>query len=104
MKGQEITRQLLQEVGLSPTEAEIYQQGVKQSSLIGVHEIQKHTGIKRPTVYYVLGQLEAKGLVSRVEEQRRVSFRFEPVMALEHVIQEEVRQSRLKLHTVAKLV
>jgi sugar-specific transcriptional regulator TrmB len=101
---QNLTRQLLQEVGLSPTEALIYEFGVQQGVNVGAHEIQKHTSVKRPTVYYALGQLEAKGLVSRIQEERRVSFKFEPATSLERLVQDEARQSRLKLHSVAKLI
>ncbi len=48
-------------LGLTETEAALYLAGIRYPS-VGVHELVKETGIKRPTVYHALGTLKSKGL------------------------------------------
>lgn len=58
-----ITR-MLTELGLTPTEAELYLSGLKEPSLTA-NALTKHTGIQRTTVYNALETLIQKGFASK---------------------------------------
>lgn len=75
IKGFEV-RKLLEEVGLTDTEARIYLAGHSVDS-ITVQEIGTKTGVKRPTIYHALHTLAEKGLVSEREGEGKTSFRME---------------------------
>lgn len=59
----DILHTTLHDLGLSSTEIRIYLAGLGYTS-IGVRELEKQTGIKRPTLYHALDTLGAKGLVA----------------------------------------
>lgn len=66
-------KEILIELGLTNTEATIYLSGLGVNS-IGVQEISKKTGIKRPTIYHALNTLVEKGLVAEKKRESRVLF------------------------------
>jgi HTH-type transcriptional regulator, sugar sensing transcriptional regulator len=94
----------LEELGLAPTESAVYEYGALYPEPLSVQQIQRHTGLKRPTIYYALEQLTSKGLVSSIQGELRTEFMFQPPQALEQLVQNNVRRERAKLHTVAKLI
>lgn len=87
-------RKYLLELGLSDSEITVYLtmlQGVYSAS-----EIIKTTELKRPTVYYALGCLEKRGLVSKTGREGEKRFFAEPAEKLAVLVDE-------KVHEVAKL-
>lgn len=70
------TRKLLEEVGLTDTEARIYLAGHAVDS-ITVQEIGVGTGVKRPTIYHALHTLGEKGLLVECERNGKSAFRME---------------------------
>jgi sugar-specific transcriptional regulator TrmB len=93
----------LQNLGLGKTEATLYIAGLNYSQAIGVPELQKRTGLKRPTIYHNLQLLEGKGLVSKVGTHQRNLYSFSPPDHLERMVQSEVRQAKAKLHVLAAI-
>lgn len=69
-------QKLLEEVGLTDTEARIYLAGHAVDS-ITVQAIGTATGVKRPTIYHALHTLSEKGLVSEGIGDGKTSFRME---------------------------
>ncbi len=100
----EMIQHLLGELGLGQTEAIVYEFGARQKHPVRAQEVQRHTGLKRPTVYYALEQLAAKGLVSSTKTEVSTEFTFQPPHKLENMVNDEVRQAKAKLHSVAKLI
>jgi sugar-specific transcriptional regulator TrmB len=56
-------KETLIQVGLTPIEADVYV--LMTSGMCSAKNIIKHTSIKRATVYYVLANLEQRGLISK---------------------------------------
>lgn len=75
IKGSE-AQNLLEEVGLTDTEARIYLAGHAVDS-ITVQELGVSTGVKRPTIYHALRTLSEKGLVTEHERSGKSAFRME---------------------------
>lgn len=90
---------ILSKLGLSEAESQVYLAMVSGS--VGVKEIMKTTGQKRPTVYYVLQQLITMGLVTKTDSALGSVFRVEPVSRLEVLAQQRLDDSKeAKLATV----
>src|SRR3989338_1957266 len=66
-------KDVLTQLGLDDKEAAVYM-GLLELGEGSVLTISKRTGVKRPTAYLVLSELEAKGFVSRVIRGKKVSF------------------------------
>ncbi len=64
-------RNLLEELGFGKAEAIVYEFGATQGRAMSVQEIQRHTSLKRPTIYYALDQLAAKGVVARATAENK---------------------------------
>jgi len=74
--------QYLQEIGLSEKESRIYL-ALLQVDRNTVQELANRTKINRTTVYPVLESLQKKGLVSEIQEGKKVEFMAEPPERLE---------------------
>lgn len=77
----------LSQLGLTPKQATVYLTCL-QLGIDTVLHIAKMAGLKRPTVYLLLDELEAMGLVSRVQKEHKTLFKAEDP---------EIIISRLKL-------
>jgi len=69
----DVSSSLIDGLGLSPTEAKIYVAGLPHAA-VGVRELVKRTGVKRPTAYHALETLLQKGLASKSAAAGRVTF------------------------------
>lgn len=67
----------LETIGLTKKEADLYELLLKLGET-QAQEIVKASGFKRPTVYKTLYSLEAKGLVSKRDVEKKIRFRPEP--------------------------
>jgi HTH-type transcriptional regulator, sugar sensing transcriptional regulator len=74
--------QYLQEIGLSEKEARIYL-ALLQVDRNTVQELATRTNINRTTVYPVLESLQKKGLVSEIQEGKKIEYMSEPPERLE---------------------
>lgn len=70
----------LSALGLSDSEVTVYLAMV--SGVRTPRDLVKTTGLKRPTVYYVLGSLEKRGLVSKTDTDGGKGFSLEPIERL----------------------
>src|SRR6185436_12670854 len=75
--------------GLSDSETTIYLAMLK--GVTRARDLVKATGIKRPTVYYVLSTLEKRGLISKTGLEGEKRFSVEPLTTLERIADEQVR-------------
>lgn len=91
--------QYLQEIGLSEKEAKIYL-ALLQVDRDTVQELSKRTKVNRTTVYPVLESLQKKGLVSEVQEDKKIEFMAEPPERLETFAE---RQKVMFAERVARL-
>ncbi|MBI4599519.1 hypothetical protein HY732_01190, partial [Candidatus Uhrbacteria bacterium] len=64
-------------LGLSENQAKVYLSCL-QLGVGSVLHIAKSSGLKRPTVYLLLDELEARGLVARICHGKRTAYRAEP--------------------------
>lgn len=71
------TREILKKIGLSKSEVDLYLAMLSQGAL-QPSELIRLTGDKRPTVYYALRQLEARGLVHKVPSHGLQRFQADP--------------------------
>ncbi len=93
---QEPKRYLL-ELGLSESEVTVYLAMTAGARL--ARDIIKATRLKRPTVYYALGCLEKRGLISKTGLEGEKRFVVEPVERLIHMAEEKVLEvSQLQKH------
>lgn len=63
----------LGEIGLSPSEITLYMAGLGLGTC-GVAQLVTQTGMKRPTVYYALNELVAKGLTRETKVGKELSY------------------------------
>ena len=70
-------QELLKEIGLSQAESELYLAMLSHGALLPT-ELMRLTGGKRPTVYYALRQLVARGLAHRVPAHGVQRFQADP--------------------------
>lgn len=92
--------QFLEEVGLSEKEAKVYL-ALLQVDRDTIPDLSKRTGVNRTTVYPVLESLQKKGLVSEVQEGKKVTYMAEPPERLETFVERqkvvfEEKAARLK--------
>ncbi len=90
-------------LGLSETEAKLYQIGLGHGNSVGVIELQKQTSLKRPTIYHALDTLMAKGLVAKVAAQNRQLYSFTPPSQLQRLAQSQVLESQRKYKLAIEL-
>ncbi len=84
-------KKFLEQLGLTPSEIAVY-----LSMVSGVHaarNLVKVTGLKRPTVYYALGCLEKRGLISKVERSGVNRFSLEPLEKLQVLADEKFQEA-----------
>lgn len=77
-------------LGLTPSEARLYVAGLGHAGL-GVHELSRMTGMKRPTIYHGLHLLEQKGLVAKKGTGRRLVFVMQPPERLRETLDEATK-------------
>lgn len=94
----------LEALGLGSTEAQIYITGLSYGHAVSVQELQKRTALKRPTIYHNLSLLSARGLVAKVTSANKTLYMFSPPDQLERNIEDEVREAKSKLHTLASVM
>ncbi len=80
--------QFLEEIGLSEKESKIYL-ALLQVDRDTVQDIAKKTGINRTTVYPVIESLQKKGLVSEVQEGKKIEYMAEPPERLETFVERQ---------------
>ncbi len=80
--------QFLEEIGLSEKESKIYL-ALLQVDRDTIQDLANRTGVKRTTVYPVLETLQKKGLVSEVQEGKKVSYMAEPPERLETFVERQ---------------
>jgi len=76
-KGDKMALQLLENIGLTNKEAELYEL-LLQLGEVPAQDIIKKSGLKRATAYKVLYSLEQKGLISKKDIKKIIHFRPEP--------------------------
>ena len=81
----------LQELGFSESEATVYL--AMLSGVRAARDLVKVTGQKRPTVYYALGCLEKRGLISKTGREGEKQFEVEPLHKLELIAEEKMREA-----------
>jgi len=69
-------QQTLLEIGFSQKQTAVYL-ACLQLGIDSVLHIAKFAGVKRPTAYLMLDELETMGLVSRVQKERKILFKAE---------------------------
>ena len=82
-------KNILQNIGLSKTESEIYLAGLSYET-IGVKELQKITNIKRTTIYASLNSLIQKGLVAKKEIGERMVFEMSRPENFKRLIEKQI--------------
>jgi sugar-specific transcriptional regulator TrmB len=90
-------------LGLSDTEAKLYQAGLSIGKSIGVIQLQKLVSLKRPTIYHALDTLAAKGLVAKVASANRQLYSFTPPSQLERLMEAGIVQAQRKLRLAVQL-
>ena len=85
----------LEKIGLSVAEATVYVALLQGA--VSAAEVIKMTGEKRPTVYYALGSLEKRGLVTKAGSETRKQFKVEPLEKLEDIVRRTIRQQEALL-------
>lgn len=95
-------RTILEAIGLSKTETNIYIAGLSSSS-ISPSDLAKQTGIKRPTVYHALSTLMDKGLAAKRDVGNKTIFSMTNPSLLPKVVEQKItflQQKRLALEDV----
>lgn len=84
-------RKQLEALGFTESEITVYLAMVSGTML--ARDIIKATGLKRPTVYYAIGCLEKRGLISRTGKDGDGKLFLEPISKLERISEEKLRES-----------
>lgn len=95
-------RKQLELLGLTDSEITVYLAMVSGS--MTARDIIKATGLKRPTVYYAIGCIEKRGLVSKTGKEGDGKFFLEPISKLERLSEEKLRESAALHEAVVNLV
>ena len=98
-------KKTLLELGLSDSEATLYLAMAAGNN--SAHELLKATGLKRPTLYYALGGLERRGLVSKTGIEGEKHFSLTPPAKLATLAEEKVEEAtelHKRLTELAKLL
>lgn len=85
-------KKVLKELGLTDSEVSVYLGMV--SGVTQARNLVKVTQLKRPTVYYALGLLERRGLISKTEHENSKDFRVEALSKLDVLAQEKMREAQ----------
>jgi len=91
----------LKQLGLSDSEISVYLAMV--SGRKKAREIVQATGEKRPTVYYALGALEKRGLITKSTEQGNHDYILLPLKNLELIVKEKQKETQSLLSSVKEL-
>ena len=108
MASNKITSQLV-EIGLTTSQAKLYLAGL-QSPNSGVTELLKLTGLKRPTLYHALDQLNDQGLVTKIVQkghdrsENRLIFTFAPPDELKTLVDAQLRNIKSRLSLIDGLL
>lgn len=94
-------KKILKDVGLSPAETAVYV--ALLDGFYSVKEILRITGEKRPTVYYSLGSLEKRGLVSKTGKDYGNKYQLEPVQKIVELIDKNIRKQNALMERAKKL-
>ncbi len=78
----------LESLGLSEKEAVVYLELLRSDVMSGI-ELSRETGLKKPTVYVILGSLIAKDLIKEVAVGKRMHYMAEPPEVLRKILDEE---------------
>lgn len=90
----------LKDIGLSEKEAKVYL-ALLEVDKNTIQDLAKKTGVNRTTVYPVLNSLQEKGLVSEVQDGKKIAYAAEPPERLETYVERqkvlfEEKSKRLK--------
>ncbi len=92
----------LRSYGLNDTEISVYL-CILEHPEIKVSDIQRHTGLVRTTIYYVLSQLKAGGLLSENTQNNVKTYRCADIEALKRNVERDIVEQRQKLEQLADL-
>jgi sugar-specific transcriptional regulator TrmB len=92
----------LKNLGLSDSEVTVYLGMV--SGIKTAHDLVKVTGLKRPTVYYALGSLEKRGLVSRPNTENDNGYVIASLSRLNILAEEKEREVKELRSAISELV
>lgn len=98
---QEPRKQLLQ-LGLNESEVTAYLAMLAGSRT--ARDLIKTTGLKRPTVYYALGCLQKRGLISKSGREGDAVFVIEPLKRLIAIAQEKETEAQVLTESIAELL
>jgi sugar-specific transcriptional regulator TrmB len=91
---------ILSSLGLSPAEQRVYRALLAGAG--GAREVQSTTGMKRPTVYYALQQLEQLGLVAKHGSDKTWQYKLESAEKLNLLVtQKQQALTTLQVQTTA---
>ena len=96
-------KELLAELGLTPTESAIYLAGLSRPS-IDVQTLVTQTNIKRPTIYHALETLMQKGLVSKHGTTQKLAFSMVAPDRLRRVTEEEMEHLEQRKQRIDELI
>ena len=95
-------RKQLEALGFTDSEITVYLAMI--SGTMNARDIIKATGLKRPTVYYAIGCLEKRGLISRTGKDGDGKLFLEPISKLERLSEEKLRESAGLHEAISNLV
>ncbi len=95
-------RKQLAALGFTDSEITVYLAMI--SGTMSARDIIKATGLKRPTVYYAIGCLEKRGLVSRTGKDGDGKLFLESISKLERLSEEKLRESAGLHEAISNLV
>lgn len=95
-------RKQLEALGFTDSEITVYLAMI--SGTMNARDIIKATGLKRPTVYYAIGCLEKRGLISRTGKDGDGKLFLEPISKLERLSEEKLRESAGLHEAITNLV
>lgn len=86
--------QLLEEIGLSPSQAKVYLRLIEKGELTPP-EVAKLTGETRSNAYMILQKLEELGLVEKTENAKKITYQPRNPIALERLAEERRQETAL---------
>lgn len=93
----------LQQLGLSAKEVSVYL-SIAEIGKASAHSLAKRTGIARATVYFVLDQLEQRGLVGKEQKSSTTFYSAAAPSALRRMIEREQKAVQQKARLAEELV
>lgn len=94
--------QILQTLGLTDSEIAVYL--TMLSGARAARDLVKSTQLKRPTVYYALGALEKRGLISKTGSEGEKKFSVEPVQRLLSFAEEKLTEAQALKQNITELL